>query len=85
MPGMITFRPTQEQGAFIEDLIGSGDYQNQSEVIREGLRLLQEQKAASSLNQLRQLIAEGEASPVMEGWSKDKFLSRMKQQHPEHE
>lgn len=82
MSNTITFRPTQEQGHFIEGLIAEGDYQNQSEVIREGLRLLKEQIANSKLEQLRQLIEEGERSPVVENWSKDKFLARMKaQQH----
>lgn len=77
----ITFRPTHEQGAFIESLVESGDYQNQSEVIREGLRLLKEKQAASKLEALRQLIAEGEASPQIENWSGDAFLKRMKASH----
>ena len=78
MAKSITFRPTHEQDAFIEGLIESGDYQNQSEVIREGLRLLKEKKAASKLEELRKLIAEGESSPKIENWSGDAFLKRMK-------
>lgn len=47
---------------FIEGMVNSGDYNNQSEVIRAALRLLQEQNAASKLNQLRLLIDEGDES-----------------------
>ncbi|WP_084407378.1 type II toxin-antitoxin system ParD family antitoxin [Aestuariibacter salexigens] len=48
---------------FIEGMVNSGDYNNQSEVIRAALRLLQEQNASSKLNQLRLLIDEGDESP----------------------
>ncbi|QDG36175.1 type II toxin-antitoxin system ParD family antitoxin [Alteromonas mediterranea] len=47
---------------FIETMVSSGNYNNQSEVIRAALRLLQEQNASSKLNQLRLLIEEGEQS-----------------------
>ena len=67
MAATITFRPTDEQGGFIDQMIESGDFANQSEVIRAGIRLLQEQQAKSKLNQLRQLVKEGENSPVVEG------------------
>jgi antitoxin ParD1/3/4 len=40
MANTITFRPTEEQGGFIDRLIESGDFANQSEVIRAGIRLL---------------------------------------------
>lgn len=33
---------TQQQAAFIEQMVASGRYQNASEVLREGLRLLQQ-------------------------------------------
>ena len=81
MSQTITFRPTDEQGAFIEGLVESGDYQNQSEVIREGLRLLKEQLAASKLEALRKLIAESEESELIEHWTADDFLARMKKKH----
>jgi antitoxin ParD1/3/4 len=81
MPETITFRPTDEQGGFIQTLIEAGDYANQSEVIREGLRLLQEHRASSKLETLRRLINEGEKSPVIEGWTADSFLGRMKKKH----
>ena len=53
MAATITFRPTDERGGFIDHMIESGDFANQSEVIRAGIRLLQEQQAKSKLNQLR--------------------------------
>jgi antitoxin ParD1/3/4 len=59
MARTITFQPSSELGTFIEDLIAAGEYNNQSEVVREALRLLQEQKAQSSLAVLRSLLDEG--------------------------
>lgn len=81
MASTITFRPTEEQGGFIDGMVESGDFANQSEVIRAGIRLLQEQQAKSKLTQLRQLVREGEKSPVIEGWSADSFVARMKKKH----
>ena len=81
MANTITFRPTDEQGGFIDHLIESGDFANQSEVIRAGIRLLQEQQAASKLTQLRQLVQEGENSPIIDAWSADRFIARMRKKH----
>ena len=81
MAGTITFRPTEEQGGFIDGMIESGDFSNQSEVIRAGIRLLQEQRVESKLTQLRQLVREGEDSPIIENWSAEGFIGRMKQKH----
>lgn len=81
MASTITFRPTEEQGGFIDGMIESGDFANQSEVIRAGIRLLQEQRAESKLTQLRELIRKGEDSPVVEDWSADGFVSRMRKKH----
>ena len=78
MAGTITFRPTEEQGGFIDAIIESGDFANQSEVIRAGIRLLQEQRAELKLTQLRQLIREGENSPILDDWSAEGFVSRMR-------
>jgi antitoxin ParD1/3/4 len=81
MANTITFRPTEEQGGFIDRLIESGDFANQSEVIRAGIRLLQEQQAKSKLIQLRQLIREGEDSPIVPDWSAASFTDRMRKKH----
>lgn len=41
---------------YVEDLVETGDYRSNSEVLRESLRLLCEKQAASKLEQLRHLI-----------------------------
>ena len=81
MASTITFRPTEEQGGFIDGMIESGDFSNQSEVIRAGIRLLQEQRIESKLTQLRQLVREGENSPIIDDWSAEGFIGRMKKKH----
>ena len=46
---------TQHQTSFVEQLVDSGRYQNASEVLREGLRLVEQREAedASRLQALR--------------------------------
>ena len=79
MSRTITFQPGKELGEFIEEVIASGDYHNQSEVIREGLRLLREKNARSRLTELRRLIDAGDNSGHAVPWDAKKFLSRMKE------
>lgn len=81
MARTITFQPSAELGEFIEGLIANGTYNNQSEVIREGLRLLQEKNASSDLALLRGLIEDGENSGAPIDWDVDAFLTRMKKEH----
>jgi antitoxin ParD1/3/4 len=47
---------TEHQERFIADLVGNGRYQNASEVIREGLRLVEQREAedAAKLEALRE-------------------------------
>jgi antitoxin ParD1/3/4 len=78
MPRTITFQPSEQLGEFVEDLVQSGYYNNQSEVIREGLRLLQEKIARSKVKELKKMIEEGENSGDPIDWDADTFLSRMK-------
>lgn len=81
MANTITFRPTEEQGGFIDGMIKSGDFANQSEVIRAGIRLLQEQRVESKLTRLRQLVLEGENSPIIDDWNAECFIGRMRKKH----
>ncbi len=78
MPRTVTFQPNKELSDFIEGQVETGRFQNQSEVVRAGLRLLQEQEAKSKLQQLRDLIDEAENSPIIDGWTKEKFLAQIK-------
>ena len=63
---------------FVESLVASGSYKTNSEVIRDGLRLLQEKQASSKLETLRRLIDEGENSGDPVDWNLDEFLAKMK-------
>ena len=61
---------------FIQKSILGGRYNNASEVIRAGLRRLEEEEA--QLAALRAAIEEGEASPDVEDFDPDKFLQELK-------
>ena len=52
---------TEQQAAMVARLVASGRYQNASEVLRDGLRLLQQREAEdqSRLDALRQAVAVG--------------------------
>jgi len=55
---------TEQQAALVEALVGSGRYQNASEVLRDGLRLLQrsEDEEQAKLEALRGALDEAEAA-----------------------
>jgi len=55
---------TDELEAFVERLVKSGEYQNASEAVREGLRALQRQRreAARKLKALRRAARDGVAA-----------------------
>ena len=52
--------------SFITDMVDNGRFGNRSEVIRAGLRLLQDYENAQKTHRLRALIAEGDAD-IKEG------------------
>ena len=53
--------PTDSQAQFVEQLVAVGRYQNASEVLRDGLRLVQAREAehAAKLAALREAVAVG--------------------------
>jgi antitoxin ParD1/3/4 len=55
---------TDQQDRFIEERVATGEYQDASEVIRAGLRLLkrQEDEDEARLDRLRREVAEGFAA-----------------------
>ena len=52
---------TDRQAKFVERMVSSGRYQNASEVMREGLRLIEQQEAenAAKLKALREAVQLG--------------------------
>ena len=78
MARTMTVDTGEELRGFVESLVESGGYKTNSEVIRDGLRLLQEKQAASKLETLRKLIDEGENSGEAVDWNVNDFLSQMK-------
>ncbi|HKK32159.1 MAG TPA: type II toxin-antitoxin system ParD family antitoxin [Desulfomicrobiaceae bacterium] len=52
---------TDHQSIFVEELVKSGRYQNASEVLREGLRLIEQREleASERLKALREAVALG--------------------------
>lgn len=78
MARTITVDIGDELREFIDSQVQSGDYRTQSEVLRDALRLLREKQAASRLEALKTLLAEGANSGIPEPWDKDAFLQRVK-------
>ncbi len=83
MARTITIDTGDELKNFIDESVKSGNYKTTSEVVREGLRLLQEKQAGSKLKILQRLIQEGEDSGNATQWNMKDFLKRMDTQKSE--
>lgn len=66
---------------FVENLVSEGRYGSASEVIRTGLRLLEEREA--KLRLLRQAIRDGLESGPSTPFDVETFLARKKNAEPE--
>ena len=64
---------------FIESLIGAGQYGSASEVVRAGLRLLEERE--TKMRALRRALIEGESSGPSTSFDFDRFLVRKNKSH----
>ena len=61
---------------FVDDKVSTGRFKNASEVIRAGLRLLEEEE--SKIVALRKAIAEGINSGLAKNFDPKKHLSKLK-------
>ena len=66
---------------FIQSSIEGGRYNNASEVVRAGLRLLEEQE--QKITALRAAIEEGLNSGIVKDFDPDKFLKEIKARYNE--
>jgi antitoxin ParD1/3/4 len=64
---------------FVADKISEGRFQSVSEIVRAGLRKLEEDE--TKLTALRRKLQAGEESPVVENFEGEDFLSRLHKKH----
>jgi antitoxin ParD1/3/4 len=65
---------------FVETRVGQGRYSSASDVVRAGLRLLEEQEA--KLEALRTALIEGEQSGPSTPFDFDEFIARKREARP---
>ena len=75
----VTLGPHYEE--FIKSNIAIGRYNNVSEVIREGLRRLEEDEAKLAV--LRAALIEGEESGIAEDFDPENFVKKMRAEYEE--
>jgi antitoxin ParD1/3/4 len=68
-----SFNLSEHFGDFIQNQISAGRYDNASDVVRAGLRLLEDQE--SKLSALRAALIEGETSGFVTDFDFDEFLA----------
>jgi antitoxin ParD1/3/4 len=64
---------------FVEDKVAQGRYESSGDVLRAGLRLLEEQEA--KLEALRAALIEGEQSGLATPFDLEEFLDEMHRSH----
>jgi len=64
---------------FVMEKISQGRFQTVSEVVRAGLRTLEENE--SKLQALREKLQAGEISPIVEDFDGKKFLASLREKH----
>lgn len=69
--------------SFIQNQIDTGRYTSTSEVVRAGLRLLEEQE--EKLKLLRRALIEGEESGWVENFNPTAFMDKLKKSSPGNE
>jgi len=76
---------TSKLEGMVKKLVKSGRYNSASEVVRDGLRLLEdrEQLREMKFRELRKLIQEGRDSGPGAPWDLDDFKSRAKKRYEE--
>ena len=82
MPSSYTIGERYE--AMVRDLVESGRYASASEVIRDGLRMMEEREALREikLKWLREEIQKGFDSGPGEPWDIEKTIVEAKRRHP---
>jgi len=64
---------------FVLEKINAGRFQSVSEVVRAGLRKLEEDEI--KLQALRDKLQAGEAGPLVEGFNGDEFIAGLHKKH----
>jgi len=64
---------------FVSEQINEGRFQSVSEVVRAGLRKLEEDEA--KLQALRHKLQAGETSPTVENFDGEEFLTALRKKH----
>jgi len=79
MPHNTSFSLSEELKSFIESEVASGRYNSSSEVIRDGVRLLQDR--AKRIAAFEAAIEEGEKSGIVEDFDPEEFLAELNARH----